>query len=96
MIRLILDRTVQMSEDEFKRAYRTFDIENEELEKLMTDDYRQFSICGAETLVQQSLSGSDKSSPKSCSTCFGTGKQIHISSHDCLNCDGTGEVEHDF
>ena len=50
------------------------------------------------TFVQQSLSGSEPkgSSPKSCSTCFGTGKQIHISSHDCLNCEGTGEVEHDF
>lgn len=49
MIRLILDRTVQMSEDEFKRGYRTIDIENEELESLLTGN-RSFSVCGSEVI----------------------------------------------
>ena len=51
MIRIILDRTVQMSEDEFKRGYKTLDIENKELEELLKGT-RAFSICGGELIEE--------------------------------------------
>ena len=66
MIRLILDRTVRMSEDEFKRGYRTFEIENNELEKLMSE-YPNYSICGAEVIKTPTSHNKDCAVPPSAS-----------------------------
>ena len=51
MIRLILDTSRQVTEDEYKRTYRTFDLDNPKLEHLLTKC--GYEVCGSEVVEEK-------------------------------------------